>query len=369
MLCAGKEHVPRHAPTTAASRSRDCIRLRQPKLEAGAKWWGRDVEVAERAAEWLREVAAPNRSRAAFYLHAWFASPHAPVPFAVPRDAVSMLAARFEHLRVDEGRLMREPDMRCKLGYVHAMRRAAAHPNCTGDAAACSAGTWDVGRGLATYLGEVHGLDRAAGRLLDTLDSLSLRESTITVFTSDHGPAPLVGGTKLPLGVCQDCPTPGRHQASPFAYGRVHPHSGTKHTHFEGGLRVPFLIRWPGHLSEGKIDSSSVLSHADWLPTVASFAGVPLTAAEGRSLSGTDAWPVLLGRERGTDRTVYWQTRPDKWRGVRRGDLKLIWPGVCNGRSEYCGQPCASLRPHEAVWSGRLKPPYLFNLTEVKTCT
>ncbi|MEM8736135.1 MAG: sulfatase-like hydrolase/transferase, partial [Planctomycetota bacterium] len=56
--------------------------------------------------------------------------------------------------------------------------------------------------------------------------------------------------------------------ATPASFG------GGKHEQYEGGVRVPFIIRWPGHVSPGRVDNRSVLSGLDWLPTLCSIVGI-----------------------------------------------------------------------------------------------
>ena len=51
------------------------------------------------------------------------------------------------------------------------------------------------------------------------------------------------------------------------------PHRGGKHTHWEGGVRVPWIVRWPGHVLAGRTDERSVISGVDWLPTLSAITG------------------------------------------------------------------------------------------------
>ena len=53
---------------------------------------------------------------------------------------------------------------------------------------------------------------------------------------------------------------------------------GGKHTQFEGGTRVPLIIRWPGHVKAGRVDTNNVTSFIDWLPTLCAIAGIETTS-------------------------------------------------------------------------------------------
>ncbi len=160
------------------------------------------------------------------------------------------------------------------------------------------------------YFGNVSQLDDAFGWLLDYLDENGLRENTFILFTSDNGPAP-----------------------APGAWGSAGPYSGCKSMLYEGGIRVPGAVQWPGRMSDGLVSDEPI--HAvDLLPTLAAVAGVRLE--EGADLDGVSFLPALQGTA--LERTVplFWSF----WRGqarrgayaagggmqaaVREGDWKLL---------------------------------------------
>ncbi len=120
------------------------------------------------------------------------------------------------------------------------------------------------GRGL--FGDVVEELDDSTGQILDKLRALGLAEKTLVIFTSDNGP---------------ERNTPG--SAKPF--------HGGKHTVFEGGLRMPCLVWWPGHVPAGRV-CDEFMATLDFLPTFARFAGTPLPA----QVDGFDQLDVLLGR-------------------------------------------------------------------------
>jgi arylsulfatase A len=119
-------------------------------------------------------------------------------------------------------------------------------------------------RGL--YGDVVEELDDSTGKILDTLRSLGLAETTLVLFTSDNGPERKTPGTAAPL-------------------------RGTKHTVLEGGLRVPCLAWWPGRVPAGRV-CDEFISTLDVLPTCAMLAGTECHHA----VDGHDVSAVLLGQ-------------------------------------------------------------------------
>jgi arylsulfatase A len=122
------------------------------------------------------------------------------------------------------------------------------------------------GRGL--YGDVIQELDDSTGRILEKLRSSGLAEKTLVIFTSDNGPERKTPGTAAPL-------------------------AGTKHTVFEGGLRVPCLAWWPGHVPAGRV-SQDFIATLDMLPTFAQLSGA--TLPQDLVLDGFDISPVLLGK-------------------------------------------------------------------------
>lgn len=136
------------------------------------------------------------------------------------------------------------------------------------------------------YLANLHCLDDNIGRLLDALEVGGLGKNTMIVFISDNGGSPLTGASNAPL-------------------------TGGKYSLWEGGIRVPMAISWPGHVeAEGREDQ--VVSALDLLPTIAQAAGVLLSdpTLDGRLLSDPDPERLLVWK---------WQ----KTWAVRQGDFKL----------------------------------------------
>ena len=165
---------------------------------------------------------------------------------------------------------------------------------------------------MRQYLGDVYQIDLNVGRLLKELDDLEIANNTIVVFSSDHGPAPV----KLP--------SKGIREYSKNMLGYAGPFRGGKHTQLEGGVRVPFIIRWPGHVTAGRIDTQSVGSFIDWLPTVCSIAGVKQLPTE---LDGEDISNAWLGKTHQRQKALYWKTSATSSSpSMRVGNWKLHMP-------------------------------------------
>ena len=107
-------------------------------------------------------------------------------------------------------------------------------------------------RGPGEYYANVSHLDHQVGRLLERLDGLGLRENTLVIFTSDNGPVT----------------TDWRHWWEVNLYGDTGGFRGRKADLYEGGIRVPALVRWPGRVPAGSVSDAPVIGY-DLLPTLA----------------------------------------------------------------------------------------------------
>jgi arylsulfatase A-like enzyme len=155
-------------------------------------------------------------------------------------------------------------------------------------------------KGLAAMI--TH-LDKGVGQLLDRLDQLGLTNNTLVFFTSDNGPH-REGGND-----------PAFFQSS----GGLR---GIKRALYEGGIRVPCIVRWPGHVPGGTT-SDHVAWFADFLPTAAELAGVPAPA----KIDGLSLKPLLTGAVQAQPKHqyLYWEfyegrsaqaVREERWKGV-----------------------------------------------------
>ncbi len=164
------------------------------------------------------------------------------------------------------------------------------------------------------FYSSVSNLDREIGRLLATLDELKISENTMLVFSSDNG-------------------TEDIHirNAGHSGIGSAGPFRGRKRSLYEGGVRVPGIIRWPGKVPAGVVDATSILAGVDLLPTVCKLAGVTLPADH--ALDGEDQSSVFLGQPRARQKPLMWEWRfniagepfhHSPQLAIREGDWKLL---------------------------------------------
>ena len=150
-------------------------------------------------------------------------------------------------------------------------------------------------------------IDSYVGELLDTLDELGVADNTIFIFTADNGPEALeYGGTSLTVETA--------------VHGSAGPWRGTLFTGFEGALRVPFAIRWPGKIEAGR--SSDEIVHAmDLFPTLANIAGGKVP--NDRVIDGVDISDFLLGASDESGREGFVVYMGNDVFGVKWRDWKL----------------------------------------------
>ncbi len=161
------------------------------------------------------------------------------------------------------------------------------------------------------YADTVEELDFHTGRLLDAVDQLGLRKNTIVIFTTDNGP----------WHNMQD-KLRERHNGA-IAWGSSGPLREGKGSTYEGGLRVPCLVRWPGHVPAGRV-SDAIFSTLDFLPTFGTLAGFDVPGD--RIIDGVDQTDLLLGKnDTGARREFFYFCR-NEMHGVRQGKWKLILP-------------------------------------------
>jgi arylsulfatase A len=165
--------------------------------------------------------------------------------------------------------------------------------------------------GAALTYAMIEAMDAGIGRIDETLAELGIRENTIVVFTSDNGPY---------LGEVQGV------SLDRFNFGL----RGAKHYVFEGGIRVPAIVRWPDRHAGGSM-RNDVTHFTDWLPTLAHAAGAP--HAGSASLDGQDILPLLEGAPLETEPVRFWQNNRYAPRGegnaaMRDGNWKLVRPVI-----------------------------------------
>jgi arylsulfatase A-like enzyme len=123
--------------------------------------------------------------------------------------------------------------------------------------------------------------DRQMGRLFKGLAALGLEERTLVIFTSDNGPLPSFRGSRS---------------------GGLR---GSKLSLYEGGTRMPFIVRWPGHVPAGRVDDQSVLAATDLFPSLCAVAGVPLPT--GVPFDGEDVSAAWTGRPVTRTKPLFWE--------------------------------------------------------------
>jgi arylsulfatase A-like enzyme len=147
-------------------------------------------------------------------------------------------------------------------------------------------------------------LDDAIGRVLKAVDDLKLRERTVVVFISDNGAFMLPGrGLEVQLN-------------KPLREGGV--------TTYDGGVRVPAIVRWPGRLKPGTV-CREMLASLDVLPLMLAAAGG--RPPGDRVLDGRDPVPALAGEAKSPHEALHWvwnQGKKQQWRGLREGKWKLV---------------------------------------------
>jgi arylsulfatase A-like enzyme len=137
------------------------------------------------------------------------------------------------------------------------------------------------------YAAMITRLDRDVGRIIALLAELGLEENTIVFFTSDNGAAPLLWSDDF--------------------FDSTGSLRGHKQNLYEGGIRTPFLARWPGKIAAGVV-SEHVTAFYDFLPTAAELAGVePPAGLDGLSIVPTLLGREAAGREQETHEFLYWE--------------------------------------------------------------
>ena len=176
----------------------------------------------------------------------------------------------------------------------------------------------DLNEREQVYASIVADADYKIGLLLDKLKELKLDDNTLVLFSSDNGPE-ITGKQQY----THDNST-GPGLSSYFSVGETAGLNGQKHSIFAGGVRIPFLVRWPGVVPAGKIDTTTALSSVDILPTFAELAGISLP--ENYKPDGQSIAKALKGESFKRDKTIYWQ-----WKSAR--DRPYFWANA--GIQEY----------------------------------
>ncbi len=140
-------------------------------------------------------------------------------------------------------------------------------------------------------------LDDNVGKILKTIDDAGISDKTLVIFTNDNGGQTKTGANNFPL-------------------------RGAKGSLWEGGVRVPMAMRWPGKIKTGSVINSPVIS-LDFVPTLIKAAGGKIS--KDWKLDGVDLNPLLTGKvDQLGDRILFWRRQgPGKMISARSGDWKL----------------------------------------------
>ncbi len=156
---------------------------------------------------------------------------------------------------------------------------------------------WNQGKAPPeVYIAMIEQMDRCIGRILKALDEKGLNNNTVVIFSSDNG------GT----GSARNAPL-----------------SRIKGSTFEGGIRVPAMVRWPGMIPKGVV-SDQVCITMDFSASIVRIAGATVPA--GREFDGLDIIKLAESGKTPVKRTLFWRGRrgDQTWRAVRDGDIKYI---------------------------------------------
>jgi arylsulfatase A-like enzyme len=253
------------------------------KKKKAADERGRDAHIYDDAIQFIEK-----HKDAPFYINVWGHISHNPV------NPIESLVKRWSGLQVKDSDF--SPQMRVKLDQV---RKAGG----------------DVDDAMRRYLADVESLDDSVGMILMRIDELGLRQNTIVIFSTDQG-ADMTKASQGGLRFNQ--------------MGYNGPYRGGKHTHNEGGVRCPWIVRWPGKVPAGRVDAESVISGVDFLPTLCAIAGVTINTTD---LAGEDTSAAWLGK------AAHIRTKPLFWKTsatgseayIREGPWKLRFPTRKNG--------------------------------------
>ncbi len=196
-----------------------------------------------------------------------------------------------------------------------------------------------------TYLAMLSILDEGVGAILDTLDRLGIADGTLVIFFSDNGGA---RGTTADNGSLR----------------------GFKHTVYEGGIRVPFLLRWPGRIPAGSVSDEPVIT-IDAFTTV--LAAAEVDAPADRVIDGRDIVPALVGERTeplhdalywswiDKDSEAGWAVRMGRWKLLRdKGGAELydLSEDPSEKRSQIDARPetAAALAAAYRDWQAQLAP-------------
>ncbi|VGO19481.1 sulfatase family protein [Pontiella sulfatireligans] len=175
----------------------------------------------------------------------------------------------------------------------------------------------NVQNAMRAFCADVTALDKEIGRLLDSLAELGLEENTIVIFTSDNGPAPVLKVGDWDRIIPRFKKDPNLMNS----VGSAGPYRDRKFALHDGGIHVPFFIRWPAKINPG-IDRDTVFCGVDLMPTLAELVG----ADAPEEIDGEDLSEAWLGAPQAREKTLLWSDNP-RWLALRDRQWKAHLQG------------------------------------------
>ncbi|MGI6543002.1 MAG: sulfatase-like hydrolase/transferase [Limnochordia bacterium] len=205
--------------------------------------------------------------------------------------------------------LKRHPDQPC---YVNLWPSDVHTPHVPTEATRAKYAALGYNLQRQNFYGNLEEFDQQIGRFLKGLDELGIAEKTLVIFVGDNGPLPLLAGERT---------------------GSMR---GGKGSLYEGGIRVPGIVRWKGRIEPGQVNTQTVFSTLDLLPSLCAIAEVALPA--GVTFDGEDLSAALLGEQLRRTHPLFWEyghmqdyyprppsaTDQSPTLAVRDGDWKLL---------------------------------------------
>ena len=246
------------------------------------------------AIDFIENNEAQNESKP-FYINLWVFPTHSNI-----NPTPEMLAA-YDNLQVDMKDFSKQQQEFLKYVSKHG----------------------DINKAMHAYCADVTAMDKVLGRFFKYLKEKGMDENTIIVFTSDNGPGPLTHQISSKS-------IEARYKKSPLllnSVGSAKNYSDRKASFHEGGIRVPFIVSWPGHFPEGKKDNSTLIQGVDWLPTVASLCNVELP---NEPFDGMDVKSAFYGKGNVRKTPLFWEEKENavimknNWKGIKmKGQFAL----------------------------------------------
>lgn len=213
-------------------------------------------------------------------------------------DDMGSLTTLYTDKAIEYLRTKRDPEKPFALYVAHTMMHTIIN-----------ASERFLGKSAGGLYGDVvEEFDYETGRLLDTLDELKLTDDTLVIYTSDNGPWNQDRYTKKKKG----------HPPGSIFWGESGPLRNGKGSCYEGGYRLPCIVRWPGKVPAGRV-SDAIFATIDFMPTFANLAGYEVPSD--RRIDGIDQTELLLGN-RDTGREYFYYDAA----GVRKGKWKYLKP-------------------------------------------